>query len=98
MWYGVAVLRYFSQKLQNHAARVIQYNNTIQILLSTPHGGFSETVVITFSNFDSGTKELFQELRWVKLDPQRSVAKAIMMYNIVNGAVAQYIFTHFDHL
>ena len=46
--------------------------------------------VTTFSNFDSCTKELFQELRWVKLDCQRSVNKAIM-FKIVNGAVPQYL-------
>ena len=48
--------------------------------------------VITFSNFDSNTEELFRELRWVKLDRQRSVDKATMTYNIINGAVRQYRF------
>ena len=51
--------------------------------------------VITFSNFDSCTEELFRELRWVKLDRQRSVDKAIMVYNIVNGAVPQYFCSRF---
>ena len=51
--------------------------------------------VTTFSNFDSSTEELFQELRWVKLDRQRSVDKAILMYNIVNGAVPQYLCSRF---
>ena len=46
--------------------------------------------VITFSNFDSCTEELFRELRWVKLDRQRSADKATMMYKIVNGAVPLY--------
>ena len=51
--------------------------------------------VLTFSNFDSCTEELFRELRWVKLDHQRSVDKAIMMYNIVNGAIPQYLCSRF---
>ena len=47
--------------------------------------------VITFPNFASSIEELFRELRWVKLDRQRSVDKAIMVYNVVNGAVPQYL-------
>ena len=31
----------------------------------------------------------------MKLDRQRSVDKAIMMYNIVNGAVPQYLYSRF---
>ena len=47
--------------------------------------------VVTFSYFDSCTEELFRELFWGKLDRQRCVDKAIMMYKIVNGAVPQYL-------
>ena len=47
--------------------------------------------VITFSNFNSCTEELFLELRWVKLDRQHSVDKAIMMYHFLNCAVPQYL-------
>ena len=50
--------------------------------------------VITFSNFDSCT-ELFPELRWVKLDRQRSVDKAIMIYKTLNGPVPQYLCSRF---
>ena len=47
--------------------------------------------VITFSNSNSCTEELFRELRWVKLYRQLSVDKAIMTYHFLNRAVPQYL-------
>ena len=47
--------------------------------------------VITFSNSNSCTEELFRELRWVKLYRQLYVDKAIMTYHFLNRAVPQYL-------
>ena len=41
--------------------------------------------VLTFSNYDCSTSELFQNLKWSKLVHQRAVSKAIMMHSIVNN-------------
>ena len=43
--------------------------------------------VITFSNYDQSTDELFRMVNWVKLDRQRPVDKSGMMDKIVNNMV-----------
>ena len=51
--------------------------------------------VITFSNYDCSTDELLRMVNWVKLDRQRLVDKAILMYKIVNRIVPDYVSSHF---
>ena len=45
--------------------------------------------VLTFSNYDCSTSELFQNLKWSKLVHQRAVSKAIMMHSIVNNTAPE---------
>ena len=47
--------------------------------------------VLTFSNYDCSTSELFQNLKWSKLVHQRAVSKAIMMHSIVNNTATEYL-------
>ena len=47
--------------------------------------------VLTFSNYDCSTSELFQNLKWSKLVHQRAVSKAIMMHSIVNNIAPEYL-------
>ena len=51
--------------------------------------------VLTFSNYDCGTSELFQNLEWSKLVHQRVVSKAIMMHSIVNNTALEYLTLRF---
>ena len=46
--------------------------------------------VLTFSNYDCSTSELFQNLKWSKLVHQRAVSKAVMMHTIVNNTAPEY--------
>ena len=51
--------------------------------------------VLTFSNYDCGTSELFQNLKWSKLVLQRAVSKAIMLHSIVNNTAPEYLTSRF---
>ena len=51
--------------------------------------------VLTFSNYDCSTSELFQNLKWSKLVHQRVVSKAIMVHSIVNNTVPEYLTSRF---
>ena len=51
--------------------------------------------VLTFSNYDCSTSELFQNLKWSKLVHQREVSKAIMMHSIVNNTAPEYLTSRF---
>lgn len=51
--------------------------------------------VLTFSNYDCSTSELFQNLKWSKLVHQRAVSKAIMMHTIVNNTAPEYLTSRF---
>ena len=51
--------------------------------------------VLTFSNYDCSTSELFQNLKWSKLVHQRAVCKAIMMHSIVNNTAPEYLTSRF---
>ena len=53
--------------------------------------------VLTFSNYDCNTSELFQNLKWSKLVHQRIGRKAIMMYSIVNNTGPAYLTLRFVH-
>ena len=53
--------------------------------------------VLTFSNYDCSTSELFQNLKWPKLVHQRAVSslsKAIMLHRIVNITAPEYLTLH----
>ena len=47
--------------------------------------------VLTFSNYDSSTSELFKNLKWSKLVHKRAVSKAIMMHSFVNNTAPEYL-------
>ena len=51
--------------------------------------------IITFSNYDSNTDELFRGLNWSKLNHQRAVSKAIMMYNTIHNQIQGYLSSRF---
>ena len=51
--------------------------------------------VLTFSNYDCSTSELFQNLKWSKLVHQRVVSKAIMMHSIVNNTAPENLTSRF---
>ena len=51
--------------------------------------------VLTFSNYDCSTSELFQNLKWSKLVHQRTVSKAMMMHSIVNNTAPEYLTSRF---
>ena len=51
--------------------------------------------VLTFSNYDCSTSELFENLKWSKLVHQRAVNKAIMMHSIVNNTAPEYLTSRF---
>ena len=53
--------------------------------------------VLTFSNYDCNTSELFQNLKWSKLVHQRIGSKAIIMHSIVNNTAPEYLTLHFVH-
>ena len=53
--------------------------------------------VLTFSNYDWSTSELFQNLKWLKIVHQRAVSslsKAIMLHSIVNNTAPEYLTLH----
>ena len=47
--------------------------------------------ITTFSNYVSNTNQLFCVLNWNKLNHQRDVKKAIMMYKAVNNQTPGYL-------
>ena len=51
--------------------------------------------VLTFSNYDCITSELFQNLKWSKLVHQCVVSKAIMMHSIVNNTAPENLTSRF---
>ena len=51
--------------------------------------------VLTFSNYDRSTSELFQNLKWLTLAHQHVVSKAIMMHSIVNNTAPEYLTLRF---
>ena len=51
--------------------------------------------VLSFTNYDCSTSELFQNLKWSKLVHQRAVSKAIMMHSIVNNTAPEYLTSRF---
>ena len=51
--------------------------------------------VLTFSNHDCSTSELFENLKWSKLVHQRVVSKVIMMRSVVNNTAPEYLTSRF---
>ena len=51
--------------------------------------------VLTFSDYDCSTSELFQNLTWSKLVHQRVVSKAIIVYSIINITALEYLTPRF---
>ena len=53
------------------------------------------TRVLTFSNHDCSTSELFHNLMWSKLVHQCVVSKAIIVHSIVNNTAPKYLTSRF---
>jgi len=51
--------------------------------------------ILTFSSYDTNADRLFEELGWQKLETQRQVHKAVMVYKSVNGLAPDYLCTKF---
>ena len=51
--------------------------------------------VLTLSNYDCSTSELFQNLKWSKLVYQHAVSKAIMIHSMVNNTAPEYLTSRF---
>ena len=51
--------------------------------------------VIIFSNYDRSTDELLRMVNWVKLDRQCLVDKSILVFQILNRMVPDYLSSHF---
>ena len=47
--------------------------------------------VLTFSSYDTNADRLFKELGWQKLQTQRQIQKAVMVYKSVNGLAPDYL-------
>ena len=51
--------------------------------------------IITFSNYDVRTDELFRLLNWNKLNRQRMINKSILMYKVLNNETSEYLSSWF---
>ena len=50
-----------------------------------------KTVLLTSAAFDTSTEYLFQVLNWRKLESQRQIQKACMVYKSLNGLAPDYL-------
>ena len=41
--------------------------------------------ILTYSNYDANADNLIKKLGWIKLDSQRTIHKAVMVYKSLNG-------------
>ena len=51
--------------------------------------------VLTFSSYDTNADDLFELLGWKKLDCQRQIQKAVMVYKSLNGLAPDYLRSKF---
>ena len=49
----------------------------------------------TYSNYDANADNLIKKLGWRKLDSQRSIHKAVMVYKSLNGLTPDYLSSKF---
>ena len=53
--------------------------------------------ILTYSSFDANADTLIEKLGWKKLNSQRQMHKAIMVYKSLNGLAPQYLRDKFVH-
>ena len=51
--------------------------------------------ILTYSNYDANADNLIKKLGWIKLDSQRSIHKAVMVYKSLNGLTPDYLSSKF---
>ena len=51
--------------------------------------------ILTYSNYDANAENLIQKLGWIKLDSQRTINKAVMVYKSLNGLTPDYLSSKF---
>ena len=51
--------------------------------------------ILTYSNCDANAENLIQKLGWIKLDSQRTINKAVMVYKSLNGLTPDYLSSKF---
>ena len=53
--------------------------------------------IITFSNYDTRTKDIFDALGWVPLQKQRAFSKAQIMFKTLNNLAPEYLSSKFTN-
>ena len=51
--------------------------------------------ILTYSNYDANADNLIQKLGWIKLDSQRTIHKAVIVYKSFNGLTPDYFSSKF---
>ena len=51
--------------------------------------------ILTYSNYDANADNLIKKLGWIKLDSQRSIHKAVVVYKSLNGLTPDYLSSKF---
>ena len=108
---GISAIKHIRNLFPREILLAISYNSLIQphfnycsVVWGCCSKGLSQklqklqnraALIITFSNYDSNTDELFRDLNWSKLNHQRAVSKAIMMYNTINNQTPGYLSSRF---
>ena len=53
--------------------------------------------ILTFSSYDANVDDLFKILGWKKLDVQRKIQRATIVYKSLNGLALEYLRSKFTH-
>ena len=51
--------------------------------------------ILAYSNYDANADNLIKKLGWIKLDSQRTIHKAVMVYKLLNGLTPDYLSSKF---
>ena len=51
--------------------------------------------ILPYSNYDVNADNLIQKLGWIKLDSQRTIHKAVMVFKSLNGLTPDYLSSKF---
>ena len=50
---------------------------------------------LTYSNYEANADNFIQKLGWIKLDSQRTMHKAVMVFKLLNGLTPHYLSSKF---
>ena len=70
---------------QTRLSGVEKKKETDILLLQIKKRKRTEKTKLTYSNYDVNAHNLIKKLGWIKLDSQRSIHKAVMVYKSLNG-------------